>query len=621
MPDFAVSTVFKAKDGVSAVFGKMGKQAGFFGDDADKAFRKASRSGSRLGDIVKGILVTDVIKGGLRQLQRGLTAVSSEFIDYDAAITAASAKFKGLDLATQNGIDTLEALKSTAREVGATTEFSATQAAGGLEFLAMAGFDAEQSIAALPGVVDLATASNVDLARATDIASDSLGAFGLMSENTAQLTENLARVNDVFAKTTTTANTNMEQLFEAVQKGAPAFTAAGQSMETFAALAGVMANSGVKGAEAGTSLRNVMLRLANPVAEASKIMQDLSIQTQDQQGNFRDVIDILADFEKGLVGMGTAQRTQALATVFGARAVTGINLLLQEGTEGLRQYRGELENSGGASKTMADVIRGSIGNQLAGLRSALIELGFQFFDTFKHQIGPAIKSLTEFIRGIDVPAIVAGFNSFLDVLNKFAPIIWGITAAFVAYKGIFIAFALASKIKTFLLFASALKAVGIAQGILNVVMLANPIGLVAAAIGLLVAGVVLLIKNWDAVVESFKSGADFFGGFIIPNPFGLVIQGTALLLKNWEAIIESFTSGLGIFDKIAGFFGDGDQEVNVTRAPNPRARQAPNEAQVASQQIQFRGQLNIAGAPEGSTVSGETTGAPPVRLELAGVNP
>ena len=584
MPDFAVSTIFKAKDGVSAVFGKMGKQAGFFGDDADKAFRKASRSGSRLGDIVKGILVTDVIKGGLRQLQRGLTAVSSEFIDYDAAITAASAKFKGLDLATREGIETLDALKSTAREVGATTEFSATQAAGGLEFLAMAGFNAEQSIAALPGVVDLATASNVDLARATDIASDSLGAFGLMTENTAQLTENLARVNDVFAKTTTTANTNMEQLFEAVQKGAPAFTAAGQSMETFAALTGVMANSGVKGAEAGTSLRNVMLRLANPVKEAATIMQDLGVQTQDQQGNFRDVIDILGDFEKGLEGMGTAQRTQALATVFGARAVTGINLLLQEGTDGLRQYRGELENSAGASKTMADVIRGSIGNQLAGLRSALIELGFQFFDTFKDQIGPAIKSLTEFIREIDIPAIRASFNSFLDVLNKFSPVIFGITAAFVAYKGIFLAFALASKIKAFLAFVTVLKSLATAQGILNVVMLANPIGLIAAAIGILVAGIALLIKNWDAV-------------------------------------IEAFTSGFGIFDAIANFFGDGDKEWKVEKAVNFRQRLPPNEAKIAAQQVQFQGQLNIAGAPEGSTVSGETTGAPPVQMQLAGANP
>ena len=582
MPDFAVSTVFKAKDGVSAVFGKMGKQAGFFGDNADKAFRKASRSGSRFGDIVKGILVTDVIKGGLRALSNGLREVTTEFIDYDSAIVSASAKFKGLNLNTQEGIDTFNALKKTAREVGATTEFSATQAAGGLEFLAMAGFDAKQSMAALPGVVDLATASDVDLARATDIASDSLGAFGLMTKNTAQLTLNLARVNDVFAKTTTTANTNMEQLFEAVQKGAPAFTAAGQSMETFAALTGIMANSGVKGGEAGTSLRNVMLRLADPAKQAAKVMDTLGVKTQDQAGNFRDVIDILADFEKGLEGMGTAQRTQALSTVFGARAVTGINLLLQEGTDGLRAYRGELENSAGASKTMADVIRQSIGNQLKGLNSALIELGFQFFDVFKNQIGPAITSLTEVVRSINISAMIASFNSLLDALRPFRGIILGIAAAFVTYNAVFIAFALASKIKTFLAFATALRAVGVAQGLLNIVMMANPIGLVAVAVGLLVAGLVLLFDNWDAVVKSFKSG-------------------------------------FGIFDAVANFFGDDDVEVKKT--VDITARQAPNAANVAAQQVQFNGQLNIAGAPEGSTVSSETSGAPPIRMELAGANP
>lgn len=582
MPDFAVSTVFKAKDGVSAVFGKMGKQAGFFGDDADKAFRKASRSGSRFGDIVKGILVTDVIKGGLRALSNGLRAVSAEFVDYDAAIVSASAKFKGLDLNTQDGIDTFNALKKTARDVGASTEFSATQAAGGLEFLAMAGFDAKQSIAALPGVVDLATASGVDLARATDVASDSLGAFGLMTKNTAQLTANLSRVNDVFAKTTTTANTNMEALFEAVQKGAPTFTAAGQSMESFAALAGVMANSGVKGAEAGTSLRNVMLRLADPAKEASKVMSSLGVNVKDQAGNFRDVIDILADFEKGVKGMGTAERTAALSTVFGARAVTGINILLQEGTDGLRKYRGELENSAGASKTMADVIRQSIGNQLKGLNSALIELGFQFFDTFKNKIGPAITSLTEFVRSINIPAMVASFNSLLDTLRPFRGLILGIAAAFVTYNAVFIAFALASKIKTFLAFAAALRAVGVAQGLLNIVMAANPILLVAAAVGLLVAGLVLLYDNWDAIIKAFKSG-------------------------------------FGIFDAIANMFGD--DKVEVKKQVDITARQAPNAANLEAQRVQFNGQLNIAGAPEGSTVSGETSGAPPIRMELAGANP
>lgn len=582
MSDFAVSTIFKAKDSVSAVFGKMGKQAGFFGDSADKAFRKASRSGGRFGDIVKGILFTDVLKSGLNQLRQGLSATTSEFISYDKAITSASAKFKGLDLATQDGIDTLEQLKATARGIGAVTEFSATQAAGGLEFLAMAGFNAGQAMAALPGVVDLATAAEVDLARATDIASDALGAFGLMTEDTAQLTMNLARVNDVLAKTTTTANTDMEALFEAVQKGAPAFTAAGQSIETFSTLTGVMANSGVKGSEAGTSLRNVMLRLSDPTAEAAKVMEKLGIEAQDQQGNFRDVIDILGDFETGLDGMGTAQRTAALSTVFGARAVTGINLLLQEGTDGLRTYRESLIDSAGASKTMADVIRGSIGNQLASLQSAAIELGFKFFDAFEGQIGPAITSFTETIRAINVPAVVEGFRSFFNVLSQFKPVIMGIVAGMVAYQAILVAFAVAAKVKAFLGFVAVLKATAAATSLLNVVMAANPIGLVAVAIAALVTGVILLRDNWDAVVAAFKSG-------------------------------------FGIFGKIASFFG-GDDAVEVERTVNVNTRQAPNAAQLAAQRVQFQGQLNINGAPPGSTATSETTGAPAVRMDLAGRN-
>jgi len=583
MPSFAVSTVFKAKDGVSAVFGKMGKQAGFFGDNADKAFRKASRSGSRFGDIVKGILVTDVIRGGLRALRDGLRAVTTEFIDYDAAIVSASAKFKGLNLNTQEGIKTLEALKQTARDVGASTEFSATQAASGLEFLAVAGFNAEQAMSALPGVVDLATAGKVDLARATDIASDSLGAFGLMTKDTAQLTLNLARVNDVFAKATTTANTNMEQLFEAVSEGGVQFTATGQSMETFSALAGVMADSTIKGGRAGTVLRNVMLRLSNATPAATKVIDKLGVKIKDGDGNFRDIIDILADFETGLKKMnGTVDKSAALAEVFGARAVGGVNILLQKGTKELRVYRDSLIDSAGASKTMADIIRQSIGNQLKGLNSALIELGFQFFDTFKNKIGPAITSLTEFVRGINIPAMIASFNSLLDTLRPFRGVILGIAAAFVTYNAVFIAFALASKIKTFLAFAAALRTVGIAQGLLNIVMMANPIGLVAAAVGLLVAGLVLLFDNWDAVVKAFKSG-------------------------------------FGIFDAVANFFGD--DEVEVKKTVDIATRQAPNTANIAAQQVQFNGQLNIAGAPEGSTVSGETKGAPPVRIELAGANP
>jgi len=397
---FSVSTTFKSKDRMSKTFDKMSGRA--------KAF----------GGVLKGVLGANVIMKGVQLLSRGLRAVGSEFVAFDQAIISASAKFKGLDMTTEAGIKTFELLGETARDIASKTQFSAGQMAEGLDFLAMAGFTAEQAMASLDGVVNLATVANIDLARATDIASDSLGAFGLMTEDAEQLQINFTRQNDVMAATMTSTNTSMEDLFESIKKGAPAFTAAGQSMETFNALTGAMANSGIKGSEAGTSLRNVMLRLANPAAEAAELMDQLGIVTQDSQGNFLDVIDIIGQFETATASMGTAQKTAALSTVFGARSVTGINILLQEGTENLRSFRTELENSTGASLEMANVMRGSLQNRLASLKSAAIEVGFQFFDAFKGDIGNAIEFITDKVRNIDLKPVTDAIRTVISFISR-----------------------------------------------------------------------------------------------------------------------------------------------------------------------------------------------------------
>ncbi len=391
----------------------------------------------------------------------GLAVTTRAFIEFDESITAASAKFSGLNLATEEGQETLKRLGDTAREVGATTKFSATEAAQGLDFLAMAGFDAEQAIAALPQVVNLATVAQVDLATATDISSDALGAFGLMTDDTAQLQENFIRINDVMAKTMTSSNTNMADLFETVKAGAPTFTAAGQSLETFSALAGVMANSGVKGSASGTSLRNVMLKLADPTAEAAKLMKKLGVETQDENGNFVDILDILADFEKGLDGMGTAQKTAALSTIFGARSVTGINVLLESGSDVLRDYRKEIEGASGAAQEMADIIGGSLSNQLKSLKSAALEKGFQLIESFADDASGGIDGLTKSIRDLDLAPMVDNLVKGFEFLKKWGPEI--------------------------LILAGSIKAWSIAQGLLNAAHLASPLGVfVAASAALLV---------------------------------------------------------------------------------------------------------------------------------------
>ncbi len=464
---FTLSTTFSVNDQMSrqtkAIFGKVANQA-----------QAVTRSMRRIAAVGLGAVV----------VAAGLAA--REYVQFDSAVTSASAKFKGMNLATKEGQAILKRLGDTAREVGAATQFTATQAAEGLDFLAMAGFSANQAMASLAGVVDLATVGQIDLARATDIASDTLGAFGLMTEDTAQLQQNFTRINDVMAKTITSSNTNMETLFESIKKGAPAFTAAGQSLETFAAFAGTMANAGVKGSESGTQLRNMMLKLAAPSAEAAKVLQNLGIQTEDADGNFLDAIDILAQFEKSLVGMGTAQKSAALATIFGTRSVTGINVLLQAGTKEIRKFRDELLGSAGAAQAMSDVIRKSLINRLAALKSAAIEIGFIFFDKIKNQAAGAIQRLTEVVRNLPIEQIIEKLGNTIRKALPILRVFWD------GFKWL---------TRNWDLVVAGYLAMQAAQWGLNAAMAANPVGAVIASLIALVAITVIIVKRWEEITE------------------------------------------------------------------------------------------------------------------------
>ncbi|MFW6312266.1 MAG: phage tail tape measure protein [Spirochaetota bacterium] len=508
----------------------------------DRFASNARRSMQRVGRVVGRVGTAMTAALGV-----AVGLVSREFVNFDQAITDASAKFSDFNAATAEGQARMRELQLVARQVGAQTKFTATEAAEGLDFLAMAGFNSVQAMAALPGVANLATVAKTDLATATDMASDALGAFGLMTEDATQLQQNFTRVNDVMARTVSTANTDMTQLFESMQKGAPSFTAAGQSLETFSALAGIMANSGVKGAEAGTQLRNVMLRLADPTAESAETLRRLGVVTQDEQGNFRDVVDILADFERGLEGMGTAQRSAALATVFGARSVTGINLLLQEGTGSIRSYRDELLNAAGASQEMADTMNRGLLNRLAALKSAAIEIGFQFMDRIGNQAGDAIDTLTEKVRNINVEAIL---NRITDTVQFFVRM-WenGLIPAVLTGIGVFIALqkAVAAYQLVMIAVSAAQKAAAVSGGLLNAVMAANPIGLVIIAIAALIAIIVLLVRNWDKVIAFFGRGWD-----AIKNATGAALgwirnawdSAIGWIVNAWRSAVEWVSNGI-----------------------------------------------------------------------------
>jgi TP901 family phage tail tape measure protein len=399
------------------------------------------------------LLKAGAITRGLGLIERGAAGVVDEFISFDKSITEAAAKFPEK---IARGTKEFEGLEKAARKVGATTEFTSAQAAEGLTFLAMAGFSAEQSIAALPGVVDLATAANLEFAEASDIATDTLGAMGLATKDATQLTKNLARVNDVLAATSTSANTTVQEMFEAIKAGGAVATKAGASIETFSALLGIMANSGIKGEAAGTALRNMYLRLQAPVGGAKELIKKYVGDVKDANGNMRDMTELLATLKKNTKDLGTVQQAQILDTIFGKRAIAGANILLQEGSEELEKYRQSLMDAGGASKDMADKMRDSLENRLKTLKSAAVEVGFKFLEAFKEDGTKGIEAITEAIRKFDVKPVVEQAKAILARMKELFLFLWDhrdtiktLVKAFIAFKVVMAGIGIAKAIRDF----------------------------------------------------------------------------------------------------------------------------------------------------------------------------
>lgn len=583
---FVVSTGYRGKDiGITKTLAAMEKRARSFGKTSERAFKRASKSATSFGTITKSIVAASAVQRGIGLLQQGIAGIATEFVNFDDAITASSAKFKGLNLATEEGQKTLLALKKTAREVGKQTQFSATQAAQGHEFMAMAGFTAAQSMALLPGVVDLATAANMDLARSTDIASDAIGAFGLATDDTTQLTKNFTRINDVMAKTVTETNTDMEQLFETIKFGASPFTAAGQEMETFNAIAGRMAANGIKGSMAGTALRSAILRLQKPTKDVMIGLDKFGISVEELSdpatGKLKDMVDIMAMMERRGKTLNTVQRNAALTAIVGKNAVSGWAAVMNEGVIQTAALKQSLLDAEGASARMADIMRNSFGPQLAMLKSALIEVGIGFFTAFETQGKTALQSLTTAIQNFDPAPLISAVQTAIRLGTALwhiasvvmPPLIAGWIAYNVALKAQVASMAIAHFLKftrVLIIMARAKGAMTAAQWALNIAMRANPIGL-------MIAGAVALIALFVTLEKKFN-----------------------------------------IIAKIKGFFGAG--EGPETPEGGSAAAAAPNrelaEARAGSGTLNAR--LDIAGAPEGSTVTQPASQAKQLDVSLLG---
>lgn len=347
-------------------------------------------------------------------------------VETAANFEAAMSKVQAI---TRSNSSEMQALTENARMLGETTQFSATQAADAMSYLGMAGWNANQIIAGMPGLLALAAAGGTDLARTADIVSDDLTAFGLSADQAGHMA-------DVFAVTVTRTNTNVEMLGETMKYAAPVAKAFGASMEETAALAGLMANSGIKASQAGTALRSGFLRLAGPPKQATKAMQELGMSMSDitaQQQETKAALEslgismsdtngprkmsaILTELRDKTADLGQEEKLATLKMIFGTEAATGWLAVLDAGPETFNDLVDQMENCDGEAQKMAETMMNNAKGALIQLKSAMEGLGISVGNVFLPALTTALKGMSSMAAAASSwvkahEGIVAGLGS------------------------------------------------------------------------------------------------------------------------------------------------------------------------------------------------------------------
>lgn len=262
----------------------------------------------------------------------------------------------------KNGSEAYKILEEAAQKCGETTKYSASEAADGLNYLALAGYDAKKSAEVLPKVLNLAAAGNLDLATASDMVTDAMAALNLE-------TKDLDKYIDQMAKTSQKSNTSVSQLGEATLTCAGTVSMANMNLDTMNAELGILANNGIKGAEGGTHLRNIILSLISPTDTASKALKNLGINVTDSKGNVRDLNDIMSDLNSKLDGMSDKKKTSIISTIFNKTDISAVNALIKGSGDEFANLKKELSNCNGAAQDMADTMNSSVEGQLTLVKS------------------------------------------------------------------------------------------------------------------------------------------------------------------------------------------------------------------------------------------------------------
>ena len=463
--------------------------------------------------------------------------------------------------------EALNALTEKAKEMGATTQFSASEAAEALQYMAAAGWKDTDMLNGIKGIMDLAAASGESLASTSDIVTDALTAFGLSAKDSA-------RFSDVLSAASAASNTNVAMMGASFKYVAPIAGSLKYSIEDVSLAIGLMANAGIKAEQAGTALRATFTRLVKPPKDTAEALESLGITVKNADGSVKPLSETLVDLRKSFAGLTDSQKAEKAASIAGQEAMSGLLAIVNASDKDFESLAASINNSKGASAEMAAVMQNNLQGQLKQFESASEAVGISIYDKFKAPLTDAFKSIntalaelnksigsgelaTSFDRmgeamGVLVKTLADGLIVALPVaIDMFTWLMNNGDLVISLLAGIGTGFAYFKVASVISAVTTALGGATTAMAAFNAIMLANPIGVIAVAVGALVAGIVLLWKNWDTVSKYLGVAWDKFkefGNWLKEGFLGIVGK----VGDKIKGLINGFKNLVGIKDTAEG---------------------------------------------------------------------
>lgn len=502
-------------------------------DEYGNAIDDAKEKTSVFGDVLKAELAGEVIKQSIGAITEGIKTIATASVstgssfEHSMSQVAATMGITANEIA--NGSKEYEILKNAAEESGKTTKYSASQSAEALNYLALAGYDASKSAETLPKVLNLAAAGGMELAYASDLVTDSMAALGLE-------TSDLDKYIDEMAKTSQKSNTSVSQLGEATLVCAGTVALTKQPLETMNAELGILANNGIKGAEGGTHLRNILLSLTSPTDTGAAALKRYGVAVSDSTGAVRDLNDIMTDLNGALSNLSDSDRTNVISSIFNKTDIASVNALLKGTGDEFNNLYAQISDCDGAAANMAETMEADLTGKVTILQSALEGLGISAYekiegtlkesvdaatdsvgrlqdsmdngnlgramDDFSDALGDAAEGAIDFAEDA-LPVLIDGLTWIMDNSDLVVAGIGGITTAMVTHGTVIPV--ITGAMNAWKAYKAANEGATIAQWALNGAMNANPAGLIiTAVVGLTSALAIYTATTGGAKTETQK---------------------------------------------------------------------------------------------------------------------